>query len=46
MGDTVLIAQYQGARNELGQKKTIGTIYTMTAVVTIQITCAGIFFYK
>ena len=44
MGNTVLIAQYQGARNELGQKKTIGIIYAMTAVVTILITCAGISF--
>lgn len=46
MGGTVLIAQYRGAKDELGQKKTIGTIYAMTAVVAILITCAGIFFYK
>ena len=46
MGGTVLIAQYRGAKDELRQKKTIGTIYAMTAVVAILITCAGIFFYK
>lgn len=45
-GGTVLIAQYRGAKNQLAQKQTVGTIYALTTVIAIVITIVGILMYK
>lgn len=46
MGGTVLIAQYRGAKDVQGQKRTVGTIYSMTAVIAGMITIAGLLLNK
>jgi putative MATE family efflux protein len=46
LGGTVLIAQYKGANNEQGQKETAGTVYSITAIISIVLTVIGVFIYK
>ena len=46
MGGTVMIAQYWGAKDAQGQKRTVGTIYSMTAVIAVMITIAGLLLNK
>ena len=45
-GGTVLIAQYRGAKNQLAQKQTVGTIYALTTVIAIVITIVGILMWR
>lgn len=46
LGGTVLIAQYKGANDKKSQKETVGTIYSVTAIVALMITAIGSFVYK
>jgi len=46
LGGTVLIAQYKGANDRNSQKETVGTIYSVTAIVALLITGIGLFAYK
>ncbi|MDU5335372.1 MATE family efflux transporter [Enterococcus sp.] len=46
MGGTVMIAQYRGAKDAQGQKRTVGTIYSMTTVIAVMITIAGLLLNK
>lgn len=46
LGGTVLIAQYKGANNETAQKETVGTVYSVTAILSLIITVTGVFIYK
>ncbi|SHK43393.1 putative efflux protein, MATE family [Clostridium cavendishii DSM 21758] len=46
MGGTVLIAQYKGAGDEKGQKETIGTLFTISTIVSIIVTLIGLLVYK
>ena len=46
MGGAVLVAQYKGANDELSQKKTVGTLFTISAIASIVITVIGLLVYK
>jgi len=46
LGGTVLIAQYKGANDRKSQKETVGTIYSVTAIVALLITGIGLSIYK
>jgi len=46
LGGTVLIAQYKGANDRKSQKETVGTIYSVTAIVALLITGIGLFVYR
>lgn len=46
LGGTVLVAQYKGANDRKSQKETVGTIYSVTAIVALLITVIGLFVYK
>jgi Na+-driven multidrug efflux pump len=41
MGGTVLVAQCKGANDEQGQKKTIGTLFTISVIASIIVTVIG-----
>lgn len=45
-GGTVLAAQYRGAEDKKGQKETIGTLFTMSAILSILITVVGVAVYR
>jgi len=46
LGGTVLIAQYKGANDSRSQRETVGTIYTVAAIVALIITAIGLLTYK
>lgn len=46
MGGAVLVAQYKGANDEQGQKKTIGTLFTLSVVASVIVTVIGLLVYK
>jgi putative MATE family efflux protein len=46
LGGTVLIAQYKGANDSKSQRETVGTIYTIAAIVAIVITTIGLLICK
>ena len=46
MGGTVLTAQYKGANDEQGQKETIGTLFSLSFIVSIIVTIAGLLVYS
>lgn len=46
MGGTVLVAQYKGANDEQGEKKTVGTLFTISAISSIIVTVIGLLVYK
>lgn len=46
MGGTVLIAQYKGANNEKGQIETVGTLFSITVIAAIIVTCVGLLTYE
>lgn len=46
MGGTVLVAQYKGANDEQGQKETVGTLFSISAIAAVIITILGISAYK
>ena len=46
MGGTVLVAQYKGANDEQGQKETVGTLFSISAIAAVIITILGILAYE
>lgn len=46
MGGTVLIVQYKGANNKKGQIETVGTLFSITVIAAIIVTCMALLKYK
>lgn len=46
MGGTVLIAQYKGANDEVGQKETMGTLFSISTIASVIVTLTGLLVYK